>query len=270
MSRFRKLGFGDEHRDSGLPVKIQYYEGDVEYDVDGPVPVGTATTNDVPKTTDTDKTDASSEEVTNVEVVGRKSPKDDGSSSRKMKMIVVGLCLLIAAVIATSVVLAKKSSTTSKSEEAPDESSETGPAFVFPPTGPPTAAPTFTERFGKFYDLATLISGDRLEDEESPQFQALRWLVYEDEANIDLGTTFAINVIERYAVATLFFATNGDTWTSFHNYTFLSEDSVCEWNDADADSGVFCNFDGYVNRVNIGKWTQYLFFFVCLGQLWLS
>jgi hypothetical protein len=58
---------------------------------------------------------------------------------------------------------------------------------------------------------------------------------------------------ERFAAATLYFATNGpEKWNA--PLGFLGENSICSWNNdgVEESNGIFCQ-DGRVNEINIGK-----------------
>ena len=55
------------------------------------------------------------------------------------------------------------------------------------------------------------ISGpEALDDPEHPVFKAFSWLIFEDSYYICPSDP---NFDQRYALATLYFATNGDSWT---------------------------------------------------------
>jgi hypothetical protein len=60
-----------------------------------------------------------------------------------------------------------------------------------------------------------------------PQSKALNWLM-KDDTGSNITTTDPAILLERYAMACLYFSTNGDTWTQETN--FLSNASVCDWN----------------------------------------
>ena len=167
--------------------------------------------------------------------------------SRKARGIFVLVCLMIMAtiLITTSMMLSKepRSQTITVSDgviAGVDNGS----------TDPPTSSPTMSERFQQFYVYIFPFSGDRLDDENSPQFQALKWLVYGDEANLDPDKSTAnYSILQRYALATLYYSTDGENWLQLSD-TFLSPDPVCSWNANDL--GTFCDSNGSVTRVSIG------------------
>ena len=71
-------------------------------------------------------------------------------------------------------------------------------------------------------------------------------------------------IIQRYALTTLYFATNGEQWTDGLN--FLSQNDECDWNDEEAGGSLFkgvghCNEEGDItslalwsNNLDGGKW----------------
>jgi hypothetical protein len=89
----------------------------------------------------------------------------------------------------------------------------------------------------------------------SPQAMAFDWIVNTDEAQLTVETSSALEITKRFAAATLYFATGGDTsWIS--SLGFLSNDSICSWNDGN-DIGIFCNGEGETagspTEIKIGK-----------------
>jgi hypothetical protein len=90
-----------------------------------------------------------------------------------------------------------------------------------------------------------------LEDGSSPQFFALTWL-----ANNDTVDEREIQRVEaRYALATLYFATNGDEWKD--DLHFLSPLHECNWTTSSAadnisGQGVGCNADMEIISLVIG------------------
>jgi hypothetical protein len=90
-----------------------------------------------------------------------------------------------------------------------------------------------------------------LDDIDSAQFQAIRWLANEDPMNITTtneSVTTLLEIQQRYIAVTLFYATRGFLWETPLN--FLSESPVCEWNDDG--NGIFCNEQGLVTELEFG------------------
>jgi hypothetical protein len=75
-------------------------------------------------------------------------------------------------------------------------------------------------------DSGITSSADILDHADSPQQMALQWLAKEDLANLDTDHPF---LIERYALAVLYFATGGTTnqWENADNW--LSAKGICVW-----------------------------------------
>ena len=53
-----------------------------------------------------------------------------------------------------------------------------------------------------------------LSDPTSPQYEALDWLVHHDRARLNVRQTERSILMDRYAVAVLYYSTNGAQWTS--------------------------------------------------------
>ena len=90
-----------------------------------------------------------------------------------------------------------------------------------------TLAPgTHESRIGyvKSY-LETFTDRKVLNRESSPQHKAAQWIADEDVLHLPINDeTF----LERYALATLYFSTDGPNWEN--NLSFLTEKPVCDWN----------------------------------------
>ena len=124
------------------------------------------------------------------------------------------------------------------------------------PTIRNTPAPVITpsptaESLPVIRNILREISGDSLYDKSSPQFAALDWLVNRDNMAKDLNTIPVSVVQERYVIALLYTAMNGNKWAD--QYGFLSGNSVCDWNEASSAFGIFCDNDGRVNEIAMSK-----------------
>jgi hypothetical protein len=102
-------------------------------------------------------------------------------------------------------------------------------------------------------DLIELISsassdgGVALVDPSTPQNMALKWIA--EDPNLAKYTDQ--EKIQRYALATLYYTTKGDSWTN--NDYWLSDKDVCgKWynNDGD-DMAVDCTSDGAVSDLDL-------------------
>ena len=94
-------------------------------------------------------------------------------------------------------------------------------------------------------------------DVSSPQYRAALWLVDEDSKNYwpqkDLNPSDS-QVIQRYALATLHFATDGNNWrlcgkesSNCPRVSWLSPVDECEWYFVD------CDDIGFVEKLDFGK-----------------
>jgi hypothetical protein len=103
-----------------------------------------------------------------------------------------------------------------------------------------------------------------LEEKDSPQKRAARWIADEDKLNMPLPASNdyedAYKFVQRYALAVLYFAWSGeDEW--IFNYQFLSGQDECDWNykyktdDSDEafELGVKCNDDKEVEYLFMRK-----------------
>jgi hypothetical protein len=90
---------------------------------------------------------------------------------------------------------------------------------------------------------------EALQDDSSPQFRALLWLANNDNMVLDLDSAPTVILVERYVLALLYFATNGEGWKDQRD--FLSVSSVCQWNFRG--NGALCNEDDLVVALNLGK-----------------
>jgi hypothetical protein len=102
----------------------------------------------------------------------------------------------------------------------------------------------------------------------TPQFQALSWLAFEDPLDLDPETATGRDILERFVLATIFFATKGDNWRN--TFKFLQKRSVCLWNNGEPlDSGSFggisCNRSGRVANLIMGKLFFYFMSLIRLG-----
>mmetsp|Transcript_34133 Transcript_34133/g.82115 ORF Transcript_34133/g.82115 Transcript_34133/m.82115 type:complete len:610 (+) Transcript_34133:746-2575(+) len=76
---------------------------------------------------------------------------------------------------------------------------------------------------------------------DSPQGEAFRWIVAADPAQVD-PCTDPSQVVQRYALATIYYATDGDSWTS--STAWLTGANECDW------EGVVCSTSSDENVVN--------------------
>jgi hypothetical protein len=102
------------------------------------------------------------------------------------------------------------------------------PAASMTPSSPPALVDpcsnaTRVETIGA--QLVDFVDVDTLTDMTTPQGKAFLWLVDEDPAQVDPCTYPTI--LERFALATLYFATGGDSWTVSTEWMTATEE--CSW-----------------------------------------
>ena len=127
-----------------------------------------------------------------------------------------------------------------------------------PTKAPVTSAPTGVcpglspqaRSFGIREMLLEITSEEALDTVGSPQFQAAQWLMDDDARSI--CPTAENLVIQRFALAALYYSTDGDKWKfcsaekgDCSEERFLSEASVCDW------YGIECNNNLRVTEVKL-------------------
>ena len=103
-----------------------------------------------------------------------------------------------------------------------------------------------------FQSVLESLSGDQLNDENSPQFEALNWIANDDPGNLSVGDTPTETISARYVAAVLYYAFKGDDWVE--KYNFLSEGDICKWNHDDF--GILCGSDGSVKTLRLCKFRR--------------
>jgi Leucine-rich repeat (LRR) protein len=99
------------------------------------------------------------------------------------------------------------------------------------PTGAPSEAVPIDPNQKQAYDLLCplVLNCESLLDLETPQGTAFKWLTEsEPKATDDL------RIIQRYALATLYYSTNGDSWTD--NSDWVTDADECLWYSSSSDS----------------------------------
>jgi hypothetical protein len=124
------------------------------------------------------------------------------------------------------------------------------------PTPPPPSTPSGTSQPVGSNDLRNLVITEfpdgqaALQDPESAQSQALQWL----ESSANDGVSTEADYLQRYALATLYFSTNGDEWKE--NTAWMSNTNECSWistaNSLDVcdSSGRYLSLDLQENNLN--------------------
>lgn len=121
-----------------------------------------------------------------------------------------------------------------------------------PPESLPPNVNNNTVEFLELVDIiGPLVSNDLnvFLDPDTAQYKAMDWLANVDEYDVSNFPTQVM--LERYALAVLYFETKGPTlWTS--QVFFLGNSSVCEWQNTD-NTGVSCDEQGiYVTTIDFG------------------
>jgi hypothetical protein len=141
-----------------------------------------------------------------------------------------------------------------------------GPTATTPTATPTSMSPTAYFDFDAFVtDLVTSLSGkDALEDNTSPQSQALTWMIQDDKVLRPVTTMNDMmnqTVLERYALTVLYYSTGGVAWYYPNNF-LNANSSVCDWTlverngteAATGDSRIACTAEGLVSRINLGTY----------------
>jgi len=86
-------------------------------------------------------------------------------------------------------------------------------------------------------------SFESLQDVSSPQYQALDWLLQDPF----YPTYSGARVVQRWAMATFFFSTNGNNWDQSDNW--LGDMNECSW--FSKRQGDVCDGDGNVRKIDL-------------------
>ena len=129
--------------------------------------------------------------------------------------------------------------------------------------GDTTFSSVKTHASHKYNSLRKLfVSQEITPDEEfdypaTPQAQALNWMAYQDlHPGLSLGFGHdeyaAKKMIQRYALAVTYYATNGPGW--YNQINFLSDKDECEWNEISYEDGYFigagdCDNNGFITAL---------------------
>mmetsp|Transcript_13996 Transcript_13996/g.24348 ORF Transcript_13996/g.24348 Transcript_13996/m.24348 type:complete len:504 (-) Transcript_13996:164-1675(-) len=106
-----------------------------------------------------------------------------------------------------------------------------------------TRSPPPTEEFELMVDtIGDLVASDPsifYQSRDSPQYAAMDWLANQDSwISVNPENVTLDVLVERYALAALYFATDGPAWKD--QYSFLGNTSACEWNLYELQMGAFC------------------------------
>ena len=102
--------------------------------------------------------------------------------------------------------------------------------------------------------LRESLPGSRIMNPSSIQYRTAEWLALEDPSGLVNETCFdETAMLERFVGAYVYFSTGGESsWID--SFGFLSEKSICEWNDEVLEKGIFCDdLTGYVQHLRLCK-----------------
>ena len=172
------------------------------------------------------------EDNNNTPVVTAQKHQETGQrnwiSHRKSQVILLALIiLLIGIVVAVVIPLSGGDNGGGQSQQAEDdglqevESSLNTPS----PTSSPSVSPAPTSTFERLFGLISAYSGRAvLDDSTTPQSQAFQWIIGDFDSS---GGWPDETILERYALASIFYSTNGGRWLTVTD--FLLQRSYCDW-----------------------------------------
>jgi hypothetical protein len=116
--------------------------------------------------------------------------------------------------------------------------SRPAPAAAPPATASPSAAPTLSPVSRDFQLSLPPYTQVALEDPESPQSKAFRWVTLTLEDDLSFANSSHVRLLHQaFSLATLFYATNGESsWSITSNWLNSSVDA-CEWHGCNCTSG---------------------------------
>jgi len=103
---------------------------------------------------------------------------------------------------------------------------------------------------------------ESLLDASSPSFAAAEWMARQSWEQMMLSDSNPNSkVLQRFALATLFFATDGENWDDRgENSADCEEENVCEWLTVWADEcrwfGITCNEEGMVTKIDFREYKE--------------
>ena len=181
-----------------------------------------------------------------------------GLEKKTVAVLALAVAMVIAMVVVVAIAFAGNEPPTTLRTTAPSIRPLRGPsASPIAPTpsiAPFTVAPT-SEDLAELLEVLNSLEVTQegvFEDPATPQFRAAHWLAnndtYREDNNLDWNHS---KIIERYAAATFYFATNGTNWKlcgEFPMYCtitpWLSEADLCNWTNVECNPCPVC--DGLV------------------------
>jgi hypothetical protein len=191
------------------------------------------------------------ESIVQANIVENVGPEHELSSQKKGPYYCMWLAALLLFCGAAGGVLA---AVLKPSPSSPSSSSSSGAPNTVPPSFQPSQSPQPTSqpslepttidqaRLEAFRSILIPLSGDSLSETSTAAFQALEWIALVDQAQLnpdDLDFDARTDILERYALALLYFSTSGPAWR--HQQGYLNASSVCDWIDLTCTDGRVAN-----------------------------
>lgn len=175
---------------------------------------------------------------------GSADEKEQGSSGgfnpRRKWMIGGALLVLVGIVLGITIPLSSRSSSPSTTS-TPISTPTAGP--VEAPLEP-TAAPTIDPSLVELLTSVSFDNGAALFSPDTPQNKAMIWLA----GNANLDSYSAQRKIQRFALATLYYSTGGDSWN--RNAGWLSNGDECgDWHSDDTNPCI----NGTILKISLGS-----------------
>mmetsp|Transcript_25672 Transcript_25672/g.37810 ORF Transcript_25672/g.37810 Transcript_25672/m.37810 type:complete len:225 (-) Transcript_25672:1108-1782(-) len=178
-------------------------------------------------------------------------PADDVDASEAIKtqkkLVTRGFIfgsILILIVVAVAVVAVKM---TREPVEVADASAPPNNPSGVPSSTPSNSPSTFRSTILADW-LVNVFEIKGLQERNSPQQKALTWNIDDDTMQLHESD---VKFIQRFALAVLYFATNGENWSSTNvdgKKPFLSGISECNWR------GIICNAENEVIIIYLGNY----------------
>lgn len=150
------------------------------------------------------------------------SPRDGKNRKLKIAMASVLTAMLAVIFVTIGVVLGRNGAGTIAD----------APAVPPPTPSPPVKKPLAPGRVSRVTEVAAYLAGATgwssvaaMANQTSPQYQAAEWIADYDPGNLPLGDTEELR--SRYALAVLYYATDGEHWNYQINWMTLHH--VCLW-----------------------------------------
>lgn len=131
-------------------------------------------------------------------------------------------------------------------EDGPTKApSPTATFFPGPAQSPSTPTSSISEEaLVEFLSDISSDNGAALQDPTSPQYAAMQWLLSSDNIGVYKDST----LIQRYALATLYYATGGEQWTD--STSWLTDVPECAWYTS-SEMGSICDLEENLLELNL-------------------